>query len=92
MLDKLESSCCEHVRLHRTLFEGDRVTMIHVEKLSIPGNSHLQLHPGGLHIMLIKASPVFQIGDEIPINFQFFDGQQQTVYFSVKAGNDENNK
>lgn len=91
-IDKLESSCCEKLMLHRTIYEGDGTKMIHVDKLVISAKDHLRLQPGGLHIMLIKPSPGFQLGDEVAIKMQLSNGQQQTVYFPVKAGDDENNK
>jgi copper(I)-binding protein len=91
-INKLESNCCEEVVLHRTYYENDRVKMEHLDKLVIPAKSALQLKPGGLHIMLLRASPAFRLGDKVKINILFSDGQKQNIHFLVKASADEKNQ
>lgn len=91
-ISKMESSCCERLMLHGTLYEGDTVKMVHLDELVVKAGGRQQLQPGGVHIMLINPSPMLQLGDEVAINLQLANGQQQTVYFPVKASSNENNK
>lgn len=89
VINRLNSPCCAGVMLHRTFYKNDRVMMEHLDEIVIPENGHLQLKPGGLHVMLLRASPSLEKNNQIEIHIGYADGQEQIIYVPVKANNDE---
>lgn len=85
VIESISANCCAHLMLHRTRYENDRAVMEHVDQLTIPAQGHVDLAPGGLHIMLINAAPPLVVGDNIEMQLHFSNGQQQTIQLPVKA-------
>lgn len=85
VIESISANCCAHLMLHRTRYENDRAIMEHVEQLAIPAQSHVDLVPGGLHIMLMNAAQPLRTGDSIEMQLHFSDGRQQTIQLPVKA-------
>ncbi|PUA28905.1 MAG: hypothetical protein B0W54_10895 [Cellvibrio sp. 79] len=85
VIESINANCCAHLMLHRTRYENDRAIMEHVDQLTIPAQSHVELIPGGLHIMLINAMQPLIVGDTIEMQLHFNNGQQQTIHLPVKA-------
>jgi copper(I)-binding protein len=85
VIESINAHCCAHLMLHRTRYENDRAIMEHVDQLTIPAQSHVELIPGGLHIMLINAVQPLIVGDTIEMQLHFNNGQQQTIHLPVKA-------
>ncbi len=84
IITAVSSSCCSHVMMHESRYDGDRVVMDHKEKLVIPAKSELVLTPGGLHLMLVDAEPRLSVNDTVNIVLGFSDGSEQVIVFSVK--------
>lgn len=78
------ADCCAMAMLHHTRTHGDKVSMDHLDALVIPAQSSVQLAPGGLHIMLMKAKTPLAVGNEVKITFSFDDGYTQAINFKVK--------
>lgn len=85
VITSLSASCCKTLMLHRTRYENDRAFMEHVSELIIPAQSHVDLVPGGLHIMLMDASKPLRVGDQVEIQLRFNNGRQQTIHLLVSA-------
>lgn len=85
VIESISANCCAHLMLHRTRYENDRAIMEHVEQLAIPAQSHVDLVPGGLHIMLMDAVQPLRLGDSIEMQLHFSDGRQQIILLPVKA-------
>ncbi len=85
VIESISANCCAHLMLHRTRYENDRAIMEHVDQLTIPAQGHVDLVPGGLHIMLVNAAQPLVVGDNIEMQLHFSNGQQQTIQLPVKA-------
>ncbi len=72
------------IEIHKTVMEGELASMVKIEALEVPAGEHVDLKPGGLHIMLIgvKKRPV--AGDEVKLTLKFSDDSQQDVMAKVK--------
>lgn len=80
----VSADCCAGVMLHRTRREGDKVVMEHLDLLSIPAQSSVQLAPGGMHIMLTEAQEELILERKVKITFSFGDGSTQEFELDVK--------
>ena len=85
IIESISANCCAHLMLHRTRYENDSAIMEHVEQLAIPAQSHVDLVPGGLHIMLTNAAQPLVVGDSIEVQLHFSNGQQKTIRLPVKT-------
>ena len=54
-----------------------------LKELLIPAGSHVQLKPGGKHLMLINASERLKTGQVVEMTLKFRSGDQQTVRMGV---------
>ncbi len=80
----VSADCCAGVMLHKTRREGDKVVMEHLNLLSIPAQSSVQLAPGGMHIMLTEAEEELTLERKVRITFSFGDGSTQEFELDVK--------
>lgn len=88
IIQSLSANCCAELMLHNTRYENDKAIMEHLDQLTIPAHTEVKLAPGGLHIMLLRASKPLQLGEQIELQLQFANGQQQTIHLPVKANDD----
>lgn len=80
----VSADCCAGVMLHKTYREGDKVVMDHLESLVVPAQAHVQLAPGGLHLMLSEAQEELTLDSKVKITFSFSDGSTQEFDLDVK--------
>lgn len=74
----------EKAELHRTSFKKGVHQMKEVKYLSIKPGKSLTLKPGGLHVMLLNLKEDLKMGDKIPVELTFKDGQKATVTAEIK--------
>jgi len=78
------ADCCASAMLHVTRTQGDKVSMDHLEQLSIPAQSSIHLQPGDMHIMLMKPRYELALDTPVRITFTFSDGSHQDIDIIVK--------
>ena len=79
-----ESNLFKHVEIHLSEMKNGMMSMKKQENLNIKANSHVELKPGGLHMMLMgKLKPV-KSGSIIPVSLSFDNGETIQVKLKVK--------
>lgn len=58
-------------QLHETLVEGATAQMRPVEAIEIPANGHVDLKPGGTHVMLMELERPLEEGESITCTLRF---------------------
>jgi len=84
--DRLVSAAtdvADKVELHRTVMEGDRMTMQPVPAVEVPARGEAVLEPGGLHVMLIGLTRKLEEGDSFPLRLTF--EREGTVELTVEV-------
>lgn len=78
------------IEIHRSVLNGDMVSMVKQESLEIPEKSTITLSPGDLHLMLFDPDKPLRSGDTATLNFSFSDGHNQTIEAKVarRSSND----
>lgn len=81
-----KSDLFKKVEIHKTELKNGMMKMIKQEHLKIKAKGHIELKPGGLHMMLIgKLKPV-KSGSTIPVSLKFDNGE--TIHINLKVKND----
>ena len=84
IITHVSADCCAVAMLHVTRPQGDKVTMDHLDQLSIPSQSSIILQPGDVHIMLMKPRIPLVLDTPVRITFTFSDGSRQSLDTIVK--------
>ena len=75
------------VEIHLTEMKNGMMRMIKQEDLNIEAKGHIELKPGGLHMMLMgKLSPIKK-GSVIPVTLTFDNGETINIKLKVKTDN-----
>ena len=81
-----KSALFKNVEIHRTEMKDGMMRMIKQENLKIEAKGHIELKPGGLHMMLMgKLNPV-KSGSMIPVTLTLDNGE--TIAINLKVKND----
>ena len=72
------------VEIHLSKVVGGVATMVRQEQLSIAPGGTLALKPGSFHVMLMKPSAVYRVGEAIDITLHFLDGGSVTLKAPVR--------
>lgn len=80
----VSADCCASAMLHVTRTKDDKVSMDHLDQLSIPAQSSTHLQPGDVHIMLMKPRYELALDTPVRITFTFSDGTHQDIDTLVK--------
>lgn len=77
-----------HADHHHHDHHGDHAgpgtfAMFHLDKLEIPGESHAEFKPTGLHVMLINLKRTLAWGESFPITLHFADAPSITALVTV---------
>lgn len=81
-----KSTLFKSVEIHRTEMKDGMMRMVKQENLKIKANGHIELKPGGLHMMLMgKLNPV-KSGSMIPVTLTLDNGE--TIAINLKVKND----
>ncbi len=77
------------IEIHRSVLNGDMVSMEKQESLKIAVNKTIKLSPGDLHLMLFDPVKPLHSGDTATLNFSFSDGYNQTIEANVERRSSE---
>lgn len=76
----------ERVEIHQTIVEEGMARMVPQESLQIAPGEHINLEPGGYHLMLISPARRLSAGERVTIRLEFQDGTGQLVDTPVRKG------
>ncbi len=77
------------IEIHRSVLNGDMVSMEKQDSLEIPARSTIMLSPGDLHLMLFDPVKPLRSGDTATLNFSFSDGHNKTIEAKVERRSSE---
>lgn len=73
------------VQIHEMVKSGDKMMMQEAKDGAlVPAGGHLHLTPGGYHVMLMRLSREFAVGDSVNLTLHFSDGSSLPVTAPVK--------
>ena len=72
------------VEIHKTVIQGDVVSMVRLERLTLPAHGRVSLRPGATHLMLFSAPKTLTEGDKAQLEFHFSDGSRQIKEAPIK--------
>ena len=81
-----KSNLFKNVEIHLTDMNDGMMRMIKQDNLNIKANAHIELKPGGLHMMLMGKLKPIKSGSVIPVSLTFDNGE--TVNINLKVKND----
>lgn len=82
-----KSPLFKNVEIHRTEKKDGMMSMVKQKNLKIKANGHIELKPGGLHMMLMgKLKPV-KSGSMIPVTLTFDNAEIININLKVKDNN-----
>jgi periplasmic copper chaperone A len=84
VITHISADCCAMTMLHETRQDQGKASMNHLEQLTIPAKSTVELKPGGIHIMLMKPVKPLALNDTVNLTLTFSDGSQQKMPALVK--------
>lgn len=70
-------------QLHTHLEEGGVMRMRQIEGIDLPTGSHVQLKPGGMHVMLMDLSAPLKEGESFPLTLTFDKASPVTVTVTI---------
>ncbi|MCK4864200.1 MAG: copper chaperone PCu(A)C [Gammaproteobacteria bacterium] len=85
-IQSAKSSVFKKIEIHLTEMNNGMMRMIKQDNLNIKANAHIELKPGGLHMMLIGKLKPIKSGSIIPLTLSFDNGE--TVKINLKVKND----
>ncbi len=76
-----KTSAAEVIELHETLIDENGVMKMRPKEggIEIPAGGSAELHPGGMHIMLIRLAKPLETGDVIPLTLTFEKSGEMTI-------------
>jgi periplasmic copper chaperone A len=86
------AAVAERVELHTMRMEGDVMRMRRVEGIDVPANGHVEMGPGGHHLMFMGLKAPLKVGEKFPMKLKFRKAGELTVEVQVEApapGRDE---
>lgn len=80
-----KSDLFKKVEIHLTEMKDGMMRMIKQKNLNVKAKAHIELKPGGLHMMLMgKLKPV-KTGSMIPVTLTFDNGETININLKVKS-------
>jgi periplasmic copper chaperone A len=74
----------KRLELHMMEEKGGMMSMKMVERIDLPRNRAVKLHPGGLHLMLIGLNRTIAAGDVVKVTLRFADGSTRELAMPVR--------
>ena len=87
-----KSNLFNKVEIHLTQMKNGMMNMIKQESLNIEAKSHIELKPGGLHMMLMGRLKPISKGSVIPVTLTFDNGEKININLNVKNKNNQQMK
>jgi periplasmic copper chaperone A len=81
------------IEIHRSVLNGDMVSMEKQTSLEIPAKETIKLTPGDFHLMLFNPDKPLRAGDIATLNFSFANGHTQNIEVKIerRSSNDHSN-
>ncbi|MEM6713072.1 MAG: copper chaperone PCu(A)C [Pseudomonadota bacterium] len=80
------SPVAERVELHTMTLENDVMRMRELEEgIELPGETQVDLAPGGLHVMFMGLNGPFIEGEEVPVTLTFATGESREIMLPVRT-------
>lgn len=83
-IQSAKSKLFTRVEIHLTEEKDGMMRMIKQENLNIKAKGHIELKPGGLHMMLIGKSKPIKAGSVIPVTLTLNNGEKTNIDIIVK--------
>lgn len=83
VIERIESSCCAEVAMHKVLALGDQMRMTPMLNLTVPPGKTVSFTPGGAHLMLIAPVEPLRHGEIVELNFICSDGKSLRTDFNI---------
>jgi len=80
-----KSSLFENIEIHLTEMKNGMMRMVKQENLNIKAKDHIELKPGGLHMMLIGKLKPIKSDSVIPLTISFDNGETISINLEVKT-------
>lgn len=84
-IQSAKSSLFNKVEIHLSEMKNGMMRMTKQDKLVIKAKSHIELKPGGLHMMLTGKLKSVKSGSKIPVTLTFNNGETIKVNLKVKT-------
>ena len=83
-----KSALFKRVEIHLTEMKNGMMSMVKQENLNIKAKSHIELKPGGLHMMLMGKLKPINKGSKIPVTLTLNNGETVQINLIVKIDNE----
>ncbi|HTT09104.1 MAG TPA: copper chaperone PCu(A)C [Gammaproteobacteria bacterium] len=80
----VKSPLVDEIMIHVTEVKNGVASMRHVDGLDLPAKGHIVFKPGGYHLMLMGVHGPLKAGDQVPLEFEFANGEQMRVNAEVR--------
>ena len=80
-----ESNLFKRVEIHLSEMKNGMMRMTKQDNLLIKANSHIELKPGGLHMMLMGKLKPITLGSIIPVTLTFNNNKKIKIKLKVKS-------
>lgn len=84
VIKQAKSDLYSSIELHETLHQDGMASMIRYESIDIPANSHIELKPGGKHLMMFNPVKTLHAGDTVNIKFVTNNNKEKSFPVKVK--------
>ena len=82
-----KSNLFNKVEIHLTQMKNGMMNMVKQQNLNIKAKDHVELKPGGLHMMLMGRLKPISKGSVIPVTLTFDNGEIININLKVKNKN-----
>jgi copper(I)-binding protein len=79
------SSAVPVVEVHEMSMQGDVMKMRQIPALELPAGKHVELKPGGYHLMFLDLKQPMKAGDTVPLTLVFEDKAGKRESVEIKA-------
>ena len=86
-IQSAKSSLFNKVEIHLTEMKNGMMRMTKQENLIIKAKGHIELKPGGLHMMLMGKLTAVKSGSTIPVSIKFDNNETIQINLKVKSDN-----
>ena len=80
-----KSTLFKKVEIHKSEMKNGMMRMTKQNNLLIKANNHIELKPGGLHMMLMGKLKAIKSDSVIPVSIKFNNGE--TIHINLKVKN-----
>ena len=78
------SSAADVIELHKMELTDGLMKMRKIDSINIPAGGHVELKPGGYHLMVIGLRQPLKEGDTVSMTLEFSDDLRQSIRIPVE--------